>query len=53
MLVGLIFGKIKFIAPFGAEGRQNLTEHPMDLKKVSKQTQRILRNLELLFDPVL
>ena len=35
------------------EGRQNLTENWMDLKTVSKEPQRILVNLQLLFESVL
>ena len=31
-------------------GRQNLTENRMDLKMVSKLPQRILMNLQLLFE---
>ena len=31
-LVGLIFKKIEFWAPFRAEGHQNLTKTPIDLK---------------------
>ena len=52
-LVGLIFGNIKFWRPIRPEGRQNLTEYQMDLKMVSKRPQRILMNLQLLFESVL
>ena len=52
-LVGLIFGKIEFWAPFPAEGHQNLSEFQMELKMVSKRPERILVNLELLFEPVI
>ena len=52
-LVGLIFGNIKFWRPIRAEARQNLTEYQMDLKMVSKRPQRILMNLQLIFESVL
>jgi hypothetical protein len=49
----LIFGNIEFWHPIRAEGRQNLTEYRIDLKMVSKRPQRILMNLQLLFESVL
>ena len=49
-LVALSFGNIKFWRPIRSEGRQNLTVYRMDLKMVSKQPQRILMNLQLLFE---
>jgi hypothetical protein len=51
-LVGLIFGNIEFWRPIRAEGRKNLTEYRMDLEMVSKLLQRILMNLQLLFESV-
>jgi hypothetical protein len=47
---GLIFGNIEFWHPIRAEGRQNITEYGMDLIIVSKQLQRILMNVQLLFE---
>ena len=52
-LVGLIFRNIEFWRPIRAEGRQHLTEYQMALKMVSKRPQRILMNLQLLFESVL
>ena len=52
-LVGLIFENINFWRPIRAEGRQNLTEYWMDLKMESKRPQRLLMNLQLLFDSIL
>ena len=51
-LVGLIFGNIEFWRPILPDGRQNLTKYRMDLKMVSKRPQRILMNLQLLFESV-
>ena len=49
----MIFGIIEFWHPIRVEGRQNLTEYQIDLKMVSKQRQRILMKLQLLFESVL
>ena len=49
----MIFGNIEFWHPNRAEGRQKLTAYRMDLKIVSKRSQRILMNLQLLFECIL
>ena len=49
----MIFGNIEFWRPIRAEGRQNLTKYQIDLKMVLKRPQRILMNLQLLFESVL
>jgi hypothetical protein len=53
LLVDLIFGNIECWHPIRAEGCQNLTKYRMDLKIVSTQPQRILMNLQSLFEFVL
>ena len=49
----MIFRNIEFCRPIRAKGCQNLNEYRMDLKMVSKGLQRILMNLQLLFESVL
>ena len=51
--MGSILGKLEFSALIQAEGRQHLFENPMNLKMVSKQPQRKLVYMPLLFEPVL